>query len=141
MGPGKDTHGTPVPKQWGGRGWPDQQDRSVSSGSSTQMQKLCLSKTINLILAIFLSLISSMPSVCIVFFFRFLCQCLSPDSFQRHVVRCPILCLSPCPLVALSLCPLLTLSSCACVHGVFLGVVCVSIVILPSDHMSSNDWR
>ena len=45
--------------------------------------------------------------------------------FQRHVVRCPVLCLSPCPLVSLSLCPLLTLSSCACVHCVFLGVVCV----------------
>ena len=25
VGPGKDTHGTPVPTQWGGRGWPDQQ--------------------------------------------------------------------------------------------------------------------
>ena len=38
--------------------------------------------------------------------------------FQRHVVRCPVLCLSPCLLVALS--------SCAC----WMCVVCVSLFVV-----------
>ena len=56
-----------------------------------------------------------MPSVCIAFFVSMF---VTGHFFQRHVVRCPVLCLSPCPL--------LPLSSRACVHGVFLGVVCVN---------------
>ena len=52
---------------------------------------------------------------CASFFCRFFCVnvCIG-FFFQRHVVRCPVFCLSPCHLAALSLCPVLTLSSCAC---------------------------
>ncbi len=47
MGPGKDTHGTPVPKQWGGRGWPDSQCSQQWLNDRRRHQELFLYLTEN----------------------------------------------------------------------------------------------
>ena len=87
-------------------------------------------KIINLMLAIFLSLISiHAERVHRFFFFRFffVSMFVTRLIFQRHVVRCPVLCLSPVPL---STCLCLPFSPSLPVHVGYVqcvGVVCVAV--------------
>ena len=67
------------------------------------------------------------------FFVVFVCQCLSPGLFfQRHVVRCPVFCLSPCHHLPLSSCAFWICAVCGCgvCRCLWLCVVALCCVVL-----------
>ena len=71
-----------------------------------------------------------MPSVCIVFFPFFASMFVTGLFFQRHVVRCPVLCLSPLsPCRPVSVSPSLPLLLCM-LDMCSVWVRCVSLFVV-----------